>query len=316
MRKHSLSMLPAGMDGKYNNGVYGKDNTLQEWQKHAAQTISRSMERPGEQYAAPKTRPLQSTIRTVTPDSAAEEDDMGPTAASLDHYNISSSHTSPRSILGGEKSRERRQGTVFEASFAANDSSPAQSFTSAQLRNGDLRSPSHLGTRPRTRTLEEPRRRNKPLASVPKSRHRIGSTLSTSSAVLMDDTRPSPEPTSKTDVLSSEVPRAPLQKSGSIKEKSRSARRLVKKRSQSSPRPSSPVTSPTIDSLPVPVETADANKILKLMKSLSGRMKGVVEYQSTKQGPWDYGLCRINDLKGALVLEDGEGGPFYQVLLP
>lgn len=277
------------------------------------------MERPGDAHNSARGRAMQSTIRTVTPDLAADEGDTADADApkGLGKHGRSSSHTSPRSIQGGEKSRERRQGLVFGDSFAEDESSPNQKPLATQLRSGDINSPLQPSPRPRTRTLDEPRRRRQQTATVSKSRHRIGSVHSTSSAGLLD------ESWSSSDLLPSQsLPMTantrspPLNKSGSFKERSGSTRRLVKKSSQSSPRPSSPVVSPTVDSLPVPVETSDANKILRLMKSLSGRMRGPVEYQPSKNGPWLSGVCYIDDLKGVLIFEDVDRGPFYQVLVP
>lgn len=312
-------MLPFGMDGRYNNGAYGKDNALQDWQRNAAQTISRSMERPGEQHATARGRTLQNTIRSVTPESTAEEGNIADieTPTSFDKHEIPSSHTSPRSILGREKSRERRQGLVFEDSFGASESSPTQNLLPTQIRSGDFNAPSQANSRPRTRTLDEPKRRRQQPTTLSKSRHRIGSVHSTSSAEVLDDTRPTLDPLPSQGFQSTERIRSPqLQKSSSIKEKSGSTRRLIKKSTQSSPRPSSPVVSPTVDSLPVPVETADANKILKLMRSLSGHMRGAVEHQASKHGPWLSGVCYIDNLKGTLVFEDDGRGPFYHVLIP
>jgi hypothetical protein len=319
MRKQQLSMLPPGMDGGHNNGAYGKDNALQERQRNAAQTIPRSMEKPGEQHATGRDRTLQSTIRTVTPDSTAEEGDIADaeTLKGFEKHDISSSHTSPRSIPGGEMSRDRRQGIVFEDSFGASESSPTQNLLPTQLRSGGFNALPQANSRPRTRTLDEPRRRRQQTTTISKSRHRIGSVHSTSSAGFLDDTRPTIDTLPSQGLQSIGRTRSPrLQKSGSIKEKSGSSRRLVKKSSQSSPPPSSPIVSPTVDSLPVPVETADANKILKLMRSLSGRMRGAAEHQVMKHGPWLSGVCYIDDLKGTLNFEDIDRGPFYQVLVP
>jgi hypothetical protein len=317
--KQLLSMLPSGMDGKNSNGQYGKDNMLQEWQRNAAQTISRSMERPGDQYITARSRTMQSTIRTVTPDLAAEGDDTADADTSIgwERHGISSSHTSPRSIPGGEKSRERRQGLVFEDSFTEDESHLNQKPLANQLRSGDIDSPPQASPRPRTRTLDEPRRRRQQTSTVSKSRYRIGSVHSTSSAGLLDGNWLASDLSSSQGLPATATARSPpLQKSGSFKERTGSTRRLVKKPSQSSPRPSSPVISPTVDSLPVPVETSDANKILSLMRSLSGRMRGAVEYQASNHGPWLSGVCYIDNLKGVLVFEDNGRGPFYQVLVP
>jgi len=318
MGKQSMSMLPPGMDGKNNNGQYGKDNMLQEWQRNPAQILSRSLERPGDQHTTAGGRTFQSTIRTVTPEPTAEDDTTDADALiGWEIHGRSSSHTSPRSIPGGEKSRERRQGLIFEDSFAEDESSGIQKSLSTQVRSGDFSSPPQASTRPRTRTLDEPRRRRQQTTTVSKSRHRIGSVHSTSSVGLLDETRLTPDLSSSQGLPATATTRSPpLQKSGSFKERSGSTRRLVKKSSRSSPQPSSPVFCPTVDSLPVPVETSDANKILRLMRSLSGRMRGAVEYQASKHDPWLSGVCHIDDSKGVLIVEDDDQGPFYQILVP
>jgi hypothetical protein len=88
-------------------------------------------------------------------------------------------------------------------------------------------------------------------------------------------------------------------------------RRLVKKSS----RPTSPMSAmsdvPSVDSLPFPVATGDANKILMLMKTLCGRMRGEVEYQTVENGLWYSGLCYIDDKKGSLNFEGDDRGPFH-----
>lgn len=298
MRKHPLSMLPPGMEGKQNNGLSGKDKPMDEWQRNAAETISR-------------TRPTQSTIRAVTPDDDDEDTDDSLHTRSK-NIDIPSLQTSPRSILGGVKSSDRRQGLVFGDSFDAEDSSSMQELPPPQMQQGSFTLPSQPVTRPRTRTLEEPRRRAPLPTSISKSRHRIGSVHSTGSAGLLDDDRPDNGTSSSGHPLPTPGRQhSHLRKSPSTKEKN--GWRLARK---TSPRPSSPVTSPTVDSLPVPVETADANKILKLMRNLAGRMRGTVEYQTSVHGAWASGICYIDEAKGALMYEGEDRGPFHQTLIP
>ena len=99
-----------------------------------------------------------------------------------------------------------------------------------------------------------------------------------------------------------------LSKSDSVK---RSGRRLIKKSS----RPTSPFLAvnevPFIDSLPFPITTGDANKILMLMKTLCGRMRGEVEYQTVQRGSWCKSICYIDDVKGSLMSEGDDRGPFH-----
>ena len=84
-------------------------------------------------------------------------------------------------------------------------------------------------------------------------------------------------------------------------------------------RPTSPLQAmdvPSVDSLPFPVATGDANRILMLMKTLCGRMRGEVEYQVIDQGPWYSGICYIDDIKGALMYEGDDRGPFHLTVVP
>jgi hypothetical protein len=92
--------------GRSYNGTYGKDGALQDWQRNAERTLERTVDPM--QRARPA---MQSTIRAVTPEPV---DNGG-----NDSYGTGSSiHTSPRSIPGGEKPRDRRQGLVFEDSYS------------------------------------------------------------------------------------------------------------------------------------------------------------------------------------------------------
>ncbi|KAI9048573.1 hypothetical protein LZ554_007406 [Drepanopeziza brunnea f. sp. 'monogermtubi'] len=72
---------------------------------------------------------------------------------------------------------------------------------------------------------------------------------------------------------------------------------------------------PSVDSLPFPVATEDANKILMLMKTLCGRMRGEVEYQIVENGPRYAGICYIDDIKGSLMYEGDDRGPFHLVVI-
>lgn len=83
-------------------------------------------------------------------------------------------------------------------------------------------------------------------------------------------------------------------------------------------RPTSPMMSPppSVDSLPLPVPTDDANRILLLMKHLCGRMRGEVAYQSDPNGPWYTGLCYIEDERGSLMFDAGDTGPFHSAIIP
>ncbi|CAI4212233.1 unnamed protein product [Parascedosporium putredinis] len=89
---------------------------------------------------------------------------------------------------------------------------------------------------------------------------------------------------------------------------------LIKRQSS---RPTSPLISPppSVDSLPLPIPTEDANKILQLMKNLCGRMRGDVEYRLEPSAPWKSGMAYIEEEKGTLMLDSGLDGPFHMPLI-
>lgn len=287
-RQQPMSILPPGMDAKPYNA---KDSALQDlpkWQRNASATIARSMERPGESQTLQRTWP---EIRAVTPEPSHSRDDSYGEPPSI--------QTSPRTIPGGEKTRDRRQGLVFQ-----------DSYSSDSVDRERIAPPVSFNFRPRTRTMGD-HHRDRSIStsvSVSKSRHRIGSVHSTTSPSFHDA-----QPATASDVSNSlgfpsvsTRPVPQLQKSNSVK----GGRRLVKRTS----RPTSPLPNmsdvPSVDSLPFPV-TGDANKILMLMKTLCGRMRGEVEYQMNENGPWYSGICYIDDIKGSLMYEGDDHGPFH-----
>lgn len=299
------------MDGGRRNSSYENDNVFEELRRSATQTIPKIVDQPTEQPLTARIQPLKSTIRTVTPEPAEDDDSFRSQTPTLPLTHDISSQISPRSIPGGEKSKDRRQGLVFDDTFDASDSSPPQPPPTNKISSYYTLPKSH--TRPRTRTLEEPRRQRQVAASISKSRHRIGSVHSTSSTGFFDEERTNSE--LSTLGLPSVVPNKPsqIQKSRPIYSNIGGSQQYLKKPSS---RASSPVSSSTVDSLPVPFETTDANKILKLMKSLSGRMRGAVEYQ-IKADSWISGTCYIDEIKGSLMCE-GEAeneAPFYVILI-
>ena len=317
MRRHRpASILPPGMDGRPYNGMHGKDDALQNWSRNAAETLARSLERPNDPLTTQRIRPgVQSTIRTVTPDPPDDEkDDSHAHGGSIRSrgFDGSSTQTSPRSIPGGEKPRDRRQGLVFQDSYSTE---PLEASRSGP--------PVSLHSRPRTRTLDEQPSRHRSTSntstSVSKSRHRIGSVHSTNSSSFHDvEPRPVPDASNSLGFPSIATRPPPqnhtpqLQKSNSVK----GGRRLTKQTS----RPTSPLIAmsdvPSVDSLPFPVATGDANKILMLMKTLCGRMRGEVEYQAIENGPWYSGVCYIDDVKGSLNYDGDDRGPFHLTVIP
>ncbi|KAK4447865.1 hypothetical protein QBC34DRAFT_120553 [Podospora aff. communis PSN243] len=250
----------------------------------------------------------QNTVRAVTPEPADVTLDMsdrtqiqGPRG-----FGNLSPQTSPRSIpsagaVGAPPGSApvRRQGLVFNESFG-------MSFDSASS-SPPPRQPSF---RPRTRTMDGTFRQQ--YAPAPEMRHRVGS-FSSAGSLPVDDLRlPSLQPPPLESYRTSD-----LQLSSSSKDrKASSTRSRLTKRPTS--RPTSPLLSPSpsVDSLPLPIPTTDANKILLLMKNLCGKMRGEAEYQRESGGPWTSGICYIEDEKGVLMFDTGENGPFHTPILP
>jgi hypothetical protein len=152
------------------------------------------------------------------------------------------------------------------------------------------------------------------LAPAIEARNRIGSFSSAASLPVSDDLRlpsfqPSLEPYRQPDLQPS------LTASLSKDRKSSSTRSRLTKRPSS--RPSSPLSSlpPSVDSLPLPIPTTDANKVLLLMKNLCGRMRGEVEYRKDADAPWVGGMGYIDEERGYLMFDPGDSGPFHTILL-
>ncbi|RDW91274.1 ras GAP protein-like protein [Coleophoma crateriformis] len=299
-RNREMSILPPGMDGRPDGAFPGRDALLQEWQHNATETLGRKFERSLESQRIRPT--IQTTLRAVTPETV-ERGEYVPDASDALTSEHASVQVSPRSIPGGEKPKDRRQGLVFQDDLE-DTMGRAQALSPRAGLSGSLTMP----TRPRTRTLDESARSRSP-SNIPKGRQRIGSVHSTASSSYYEmEPRSAIEVQSSARMHSMLPPARPLQKSGSLKKKDGGKGRLLKRTS----RPASPPNDvPSVDSLPHPIATDDANKILMLMKSLCGRMKGDVEYQAEDRGPWYPGRCYIDEAKGSLMYDGGDRGPFH-----
>ena len=51
------------------------------------------------------------------------------------------------------------------------------------------------------------------------------------------------------------------------------------------------------------------------MKTLCGRMRGEVEYQTPESVDWYSGICYIDDAKGSLMYEEEDRGPFHVTVI-
>ncbi|KAI5867107.1 Rho GTPase activation protein [Durotheca rogersii] len=251
------------------------------------------------------------TVRAVTPEPGenGRATDTSFTQVARGFGAASPQQSSPRSIPGGEA---RRQGIVFND--ACNDSLDNNNTSTSPP-------PQHQKAplRPRTHTVDGALalRQQNTSPVVDSNRHRVGSFSSSGSQPFADvDIRPPPTVLESVGYPSVASPRPPDLKisSSSSKEKKSSNRRLIKR---ANPRPTSPLVSPppSVDSLPLPVPTDDANKILLLMKTLCGRMKGEIEYQGEPNGPWHTGTCYIDEDRGSLVFDSAQNGPYHTPLV-
>ncbi|KAI0164491.1 Rho GTPase activation protein [Hypoxylon sp. FL1284] len=246
------------------------------------------------------------TIRTVTPapgENGGAADATNMAQMTRGYAAVSSQQSSPRSIPGGER---RRQGIVFNEAFEDSIEGKPSSPPPQQQQKPSLR--------PRTHTMDGALMLRQHSSGTPtEHRHRVGSFSSSGSQQVLDmEVRTPPAVLESVGYPSVAPTRPPDLKIpvASSKEKKSSNRRLTKRVSS---RPTSPVLSPapSVDSLPVPIPTDDANKIILLMRTLCGRMKGEVEYQGELNGPWYAGVCYIDEERGSLLFDPGQSGQFH-----
>lgn len=270
--------------------------------------VSESPSQPGaERPSGPNRRgAFRHTVRAVTPEPAEGAfNGLEGTGTSVSQMHRAlgsvSPQTSPRSIpVAPANLPFRRQGVVFHDAFPDSvDSSSSSPPT---------RTPSF---RPRTHTMDGAFRQQ--LAPAIEARNRMGSFSSAASLPVTDDMRLTSLQSPFESFKSVEL--QPPTAFSLPKEKKSSARSRLTKRPSS--RPSSPLSSlpPSVDSLPLPIPTADANKVLLLMKNLCGRMRGEIEYQRDPNAQWVGGMCYIEEEKGSLMFDPGDSGPFHTVLI-
>ena len=251
---------------------------------------------------------FRQTVRAVTPEPAdatlSDADGAGSSASQASHgFGSASPQTSPRTIPAATPGLPaRRQGVVFNDSFPGSFDSAA---SSPPLRPTSFR--------PRTHTMDGAFRQQ--LAPAIEARNRIGSFSSAASLPATDDVKLPPFQSPFETYKQADPPPPPLTNPLPKEKKSTGPRSRLTKRPSS--RPSSPLSSlpPSVDSLPLPIPTTDANKVLLLMKNLCGRMRGEAEYQQDVGGPWLTGTCYIEEDRGALLVDPGETGPFHHVLV-
>ncbi|KAK7749190.1 GTPase activating factor [Diatrype stigma] len=291
-------------------------------QTAAGDTLPRSTEMPTSSNTRTNFRhnvAMQDTARAVTPEPAENEHAATTADATIPQltrgFGTTSPQTSPRSIPGSET---RRQGIVFNEtygeSFDSSESSPPQQQGQQQQQQQQQQK---SALRPRTHTMDGTLalRQHPTTSSLDKdNRHRVGSFSSSSSQPFSDSDIRSPPSVFESLGFPSVVPARPPDlkitvSSSSSKDKKSTNKRLIKRTA----RPTSPLVSPppSVDSLPSPIPTDDANKILLLMKTLCGRMRGEVEYQNEAAGVWYSGVCWIDEDRGSLLFDSGQSGPTH-----
>ncbi|KAK4240225.1 hypothetical protein C8A03DRAFT_13447 [Achaetomium macrosporum] len=249
---------------------------------------------------------FRQTVRAVTPElTEAAPSGLDETGSDVSQVprDFVSPQSSPRSIASATAGLPaRRQGVVFNDAFAKVFDNAS---TSPPLRPTSFR--------PRTHTMDGAFRQQ--LAPAVEARNRIGSFSSAASFPAGDDLR-LPSLQSSFEAYKQRDTQPPVSTALPKDKKSSGARSRLTKRPSS--RPSSPLSSlpPSVDSLPLPVPTTDANKVLLLMNNLCGRMRGEVEYRKDTDEPWLGGMCYIEEEKGSLLFDPGDSGPFHTVLVP
>lgn len=215
---------------------------------------------------------------------------------------------SPRDVPGGIG---RRRGIVFNDSFT----DPSE-LTDAASPAAAKSSP--VTARPRTRTLDGSLMAQRAALGGADQRHRVGSVSSSMSALQIsaDDQKQSSVAVHASESVSYPTPALPQRHMDSPSTPSSSKdkkanKRLLKNRQNS--RPGSPVLSsaPSVDSLCIPVTAEDPNNLVSLMKTLCGRMRGEVEYQSEPDGPWYSGIAYIDEDAGSLMFDTNQAGSFH-----
>lgn len=295
------STVPRGTSGRKHNRTQAPDGALPGGRSSAPEKTAIAPGRASSPAQTMWSKP-PNTIRVVTPDASEEDEEEDSLPGVKTEVVGVPLQTSPRVLE--EKPKDRRRGLVFQDSYiteSAKGNRPKE--------GGSSKPPVSLQTRPRTHTIHEPPRHQAISSSSSKGRSRISSVHSIMSP-SSKDVGHQPEINSSSIPLIATPP--PLQKSNSTK----GSRRLIRKSSQ----PASPLATtidiPSIDSLLTPVATDNVNKVLSLMKTLCGRMRGDVEHQMIGQETWLSSTCYIDEAEGALKYSGDDREASYQTLLP
>lgn len=279
---------------------------------------------------------VQPGIRTVTPEpiDPLDTSDQNTGAPVIRPFGSMSPQTSPRAIPGAStmshysSTGSRRQGVVFSdavaGSFDSSSSSPPPRPASYRVRTHTMDGVSPFRDISTPGAAGEPRLRVFSCSAAGAGESQRGPSLMQSPFESLGFPSITPYPyrsadspvtmsaaiaalaasSSATSVMSIGT-MGPVTAAAAVPAKEKKASRRLTKRTSS--RPTSPIISapPSVDSLPFPVPTDDANKVLMLMKTLCGRMRGEIEYRDKEAGPWSQGICYIEEEKGSLMFDAG-----------
>lgn len=295
--------------------------------------------RPGDTAGTQNTRPT-GTIRAVTPDAGMMADDSifvpergttsferafllgttttivgGPAATTTSATSPTAAARQPRRLVK-EREWERegvwsakqssppagRNGARSGGMMGRNDSSRSNG-QHAHHASGATRDTAQSAVRPRTRTFDEARRRDRSPTSLLKSRNRIGSVHVPSSPTYQGGA----EYLASVPVQTS-PPSAPS--IASLSSAVESPVDMVGRRSVS------PLSSDTTNSLPTTLLPSNARSIVRLMRTLGGRMSGDLLFRRGNNIPWSQSYCYVNEDTGSLMSEPRGGEGVHNVLIP
>ncbi|KXT05694.1 hypothetical protein AC578_5635 [Pseudocercospora eumusae] len=288
------------------------------------------------------------TIRPVTPDDehARRGDELrsngggrsldsgraSESSSSMNYERVFIPHTTT-TIVGGAAARDSASTSTSRSRRRGEDKASERGSTLSppQSRNGsvNLSSTSFLGRnesksngqrthgimedngkayRPRTRTLDEHRREGSDPSSITssKSRSRFGG-----SGVHSPTSSPAYQGGAEylaSVPASTEVPSAPSVSSISPRESPA--------HTPQGNRSISPISSSTADSIQSALPSANARRILHLMKTLNGRMSGNVIFRRGYGNPWSQSYCYIHEENGSLMYESRASEGAHKTLVP
>lgn len=255
------------------------------------------------------TAPGGATIRAVTPDNNDTEH-AGRGTANVEHAFVpvstttitggrAAQTTSPSGSLSTRLRRDREwdpsnrspnsrasaangRGMLGRSSTHGNGGDSAHNIQSGRE--------AYNTNRPRTRTLDERRVRDRSPSSSLRHRHRIAS-VNTTGAPLhaggVDYLASVPAATSPPSAPSISSLGSPVQTPAEVL-----SRRSV-----------SPVSTHTVESIQGALPSANARRILHLMKTLDGKMSGSLLFRRGLDSPWSQAYCFIKEEGGSLLYE-------------